>query len=761
MRRDILAYAAVLLLGALGCAAVYFDLQFGLDSARARFQAEALGKTQAAARNVQYQLHLIADELDTISRLPAIRRIDRHATTLDADSQDTIRQIYDSLAANITVSEVYVVPRSLDPDRIDPATSKPEAPILMFDSKIAGESETDQPGTPKPFETEIYEYHLIQNQIAWFAAHVPTLAALKDGPRPMITGPLVLTCDNSVYVRTGRDADRTGVIFSVPFYGPDGALAGTISATIRAGVLRAMLPPTGMALTNPGYGLLFLGPAMQLSPALRQLAAAGTADPQAIFSAVLPLSTRDGASAWMIWSRQPDSAFYSQPFVRSLIHFAIGAWVVLSLLTAIGLAIVWFLVRNARMIHRACQNIAALADGRPVEAMALREGRGAAGALARAFRAFRSSLAEKARLEAEGALARQAVERERATREAERQTAQAAQTRVVESLARALMSLTRGDLTLRIREDFTGEYRGLRGEFNQAAAKMEETMRRVQGSTHAVATGAREIGAAADDMARRIEQQAVQLQDAATALGELTETVQGASGNAGRAAGLAASARGEAQASARIVDETVEAMGAIEASSHRIANILLLIEEIAFQTNLLALNAGVEAARAGEAGRGFAVVATEVRALAGRSASAAHEIKDIILSSEKQVGNGVRLVHETGKTLERITGQVGELAAQVEEIAETARRQAGAIAAVTTTVSQMDKVTQQSAAMIEETAAAGGRLAQEASALAGLVAEFTFGDGRQAEDENEVLPTGSGEGPDSADAAPAWAEVAA
>jgi len=735
LRRDILSYAVVLLLGVLGGAAIYFDLQFGLDTAKARFATEALATTRDTGATIQSQIRLIADELDTISRLPAIRRIDRHATALDEDSRDTIKQIYDSLARNIDVSEVYVVPRGLDPDRIDPVTSKPEAPILMFDSEIADGAEGDS--APKPFEAEIYEYHLLKKQMVWLGAHAPTVASLKDGRRPLIAGPLVITCDNSVFVRTGRNADRTGVIFSVPFYGVDGTLAGTISAIVRAGVIRAMLPATGMALTNPGYGLLFLGPQMKLSPELRQLAASAEVDPRAIFSTVLPLAVQDGESPWMVWSRQPDSAFYALPEVRGEIHFAIGAWVALALITLLGLAAVWAVSRNAKMIARACRNLAALADGQEVAEMALQEGRGSAGALARAFRAFRASLADKRRIEAEAAEAQNAAQTERLARDAEKARAQAAQKRVVDSLAGALMSLTRGDLTLKIQEEFEGEYRALRGEFNQASEKMEGTMRRVQTSTHAVANGAEEIGSASADMARRTEQQAVQLEEAAAALGELTDTVQGASGNAGKAAGLAASVRGDAQASARIVNETVQAIGEIEASSHRIAKILLLIEEIAFQTNLLALNAGVEAARAGEAGRGFAVVATEVRALAGRSAEAAHEIKDIIASSERQVGNGVRLVNETGETLERITAQVGELAERVEEIAETARRQAAAIATVNATVGHMDKVTQQSAAMIEQTAAAGSRLAQEAAALAELVDEFTFRESEEADRESE------------------------
>lgn len=735
LRRDLLAYAAVLLLGLLGSAAIYLGLQSGLGTAKMRFDREAMVATRDTAATLQSQIRLIIDELDTISRLPAIRRIDRHATTLDADSRDTIQQIYDSLARNIDVSEVYVVPRSIDPERIDPVTSAPEAPILMFDNAIAdGAAQT---AGPKPFEAEIYEYHLLKQQMVWLGAHAPTVTSLTDGRRPMIAGPLVITCDNSLYAKTGHNTDRTGVIFSVPFYGVDGRLAGTISAIVRAGVIRAMLPPSGMALTNPGYGLLFLGPRMQLSPELRQLAAAARPDTHAIFSTVLPLAVQDGQSPWMVWSRQPDSAFYTLPDVRGQIRFAIGAWITLALLTLLGLAAVWAVSRNARLINRACRSLAALADGQEVGDLALAEGRGAAGALARAFRAFRASLEDHQRIEAEAAQARRVAEADRIARDAEKAAAQAGQKRVVDSLAGALMSLTRGDLTLKIEEEFAGEYRALRGEFNQASEKMEGTMRRVRASTYAVAAGAQEVSSTAADMARRTEQQAVQLEEAAAALGELTDTVQGASGNAGKAAGLAALVRGESQASARIVNETVQAIGEIEASSLRIANILQLIEEIAFQTNLLALNAGVEAARAGDAGRGFAVVATEVRALAGRSAEAAHEIKDIIASSERQVGNGVRLVNETGETLERITLQVGELAERVEEIAESARRQAAAIATVNATVGQMDKVTQQSAAMIEETAAAGGRLAQEAAALAALVEEFTF----REVDETEFLET--------------------
>jgi methyl-accepting chemotaxis protein len=165
-------------------------------------------------------------------------------------------------------------------------------------------------------------------------------------------------------------------------------------------------------------------------------------------------------------------------------------------------------------------------------------------------------------------------------------------------------------------------------------------------------------------------------------------------------------------------------MGAIEKSSGQITQIIGVIDEIAFQTNLLALNAGVEAARAGDAGRGFAVVASEVRALAQRSAEAAKEIKGLISTSTAQVSQGVVLVGETGKALERIMAQVVEINNVVAEIAAGAKEQSTAIEEVNTTINQMDQMTQQNAAMAEQSTAASRSLSEEAERLAVLIDEF-------------------------------------
>ena len=299
---------------------------------------------------------------------------------------------------------------------------------------------------------------------------------------------------------------------------------------------------------------------------------------------------------------------------------------------------------------------------------------------------------------------------------------------MVEILAKALISFANGDLTFKITEWFSAEYKTLRMDFNLASERMEATMRRVTNSTRTVEGSAGEVQEASADLARRIEQQSAQLERAASSLDEVTGAVRKTSQNAGSAAKLAATSRADATASGAVVRDAVNAMTGIETSSRQITNIIGVIDEIAFQTNLLAQNAGVEAARAGDAGRGFAVVATEVRALAQRSADAAKEIKTIIAASGQQVGNGVRLVNETGESLLRITGQIRQLADLVQDIAGSAQQQAGALNQVNAAVSQMKQVTQQNAAMVEESAAASASLCSEASALSRLVDEFKMTD---------------------------------
>jgi methyl-accepting chemotaxis protein len=194
--------------------------------------------------------------------------------------------------------------------------------------------------------------------------------------------------------------------------------------------------------------------------------------------------------------------------------------------------------------------------------------------------------------------------------------------------------------------------------------------------------------------------------------------------NAGQANQLATAARDQAENGGIVVGKAVEAMAEINASSKRIADIIGVIDEIAFQTNLLALNAAVEAARAGEQGRGFAVVATEVRSLAGRSATAAREIKALIQDSVKKVEDGSVLVTQSGRTLEQIVGAVKKVSDIIAEIAAASREQSSGIEQVNKAVMQMDEMTQQNAALVEEATAASQSMAEQAGSLNEMMARY-------------------------------------
>jgi methyl-accepting chemotaxis protein len=340
---------------------------------------------------------------------------------------------------------------------------------------------------------------------------------------------------------------------------------------------------------------------------------------------------------------------------------------------------------------------------------------------------LRAAAIEKLRLESEAVAQREAAEQERALREAEKaEEARQAQA-IIESLAGGLKRLANGDLTCKIEAAYAPTFEQLRADFNAAVDKLSETLAAVVSGSAAITSGTLEIATASNDLSRRTEQQASSLEETAAALDEITATVRKSADGATHARKVVAVTKDDAEKSGEVVRKAVHAMGSIEKSSQQISQIIGVIDEIAFQTNLLALNAGVEAARAGDAGRGFAVVASEVRALAQRSAEAAKEIKTLISTSTAQVGEGVTLVAETGKALERIVSQVLEINRVVADIAAGAQEQATGLQQVNNAVNEMDKVTQQNAAMAEEATAASRSLAQESEQLDTLVGQFQLG----------------------------------
>lgn len=299
----------------------------------------------------------------------------------------------------------------------------------------------------------------------------------------------------------------------------------------------------------------------------------------------------------------------------------------------------------------------------------------------------------------------------------------------IEDFVRVMRQIAEGDLDIKLAKNYQGLFRELQQDINATVGRLAEVVDQIRHAADRVRSAAQEIARGNTDLASRVQEQASALEETSSSMEEMTDSVKHNADNAQQARQLATSAREKANAGGEVVTRAVAAMEQINAVAKRIAEIIGVIDEIAFQTNLLALNAAVEAARAGEQGRGFTVVAQEVRHLAQRSAQAAKQIKDLIKESIEKVETGSSFVNATGQALAEIVEAVKKVSDIVAEIAVMSREQASGIEQVNKAVMQMDEVTQQNAALVEEAAAAAKSMEDQAQALSDLVAFFRL-DGR-------------------------------
>jgi methyl-accepting chemotaxis protein len=304
--------------------------------------------------------------------------------------------------------------------------------------------------------------------------------------------------------------------------------------------------------------------------------------------------------------------------------------------------------------------------------------------------------------------------------------------RGLNDVAGVLQGLAAGDLTQTVEHDYAGIFGQLKHDTNATVQRLREVIGQIKDSTDAIDTAAKEIAAGNQDLSIRTEEQASSLEETASSMEEFNSTVKQNAENALQANELAKSSNQIASRGGEMVKQVVHTMTGIQTSSKKIAEIISVIDGIAFQTNILALNAAVEAARAGEQGRGFAVVASEVRNLAKRSALAAKEIKGLIDESVTQVEAGALLVDQAGGTMDEVVDSFRQVAALVMEISSASREQSTGIEQVAGAIGQMDEATQQNAALVEQAAAAAESLEEQAHGLVQVVSRFKLAGGNTA-----------------------------
>ena len=302
----------------------------------------------------------------------------------------------------------------------------------------------------------------------------------------------------------------------------------------------------------------------------------------------------------------------------------------------------------------------------------------------------------------------------------------------INEVKRVMMSLTEGDLTSYIEQVFDEEFKELGDSINSFVHELHETISQINDAVGTISGASTEIAQGNSDLSNRTEEQASNLEETAASMEEITGTVRLNAENANQANSLASQASSIAVEGGHLIQKVVSTMSSINESARKIADIIGVIDGIAFQTNILALNAAVEAARAGEQGRGFAVVASEVRTLAQRSANAAKDIKELISDSVTKIENGNVLVDQSGETMDKVVTAIKRVNDIMAEIAAASIEQATGIDEVGKAITQMDEMTQQNAALVEEAAAAAESMQAQAEQLASRVAMFKISSSPQS-----------------------------
>jgi signal transduction histidine kinase len=359
--RDLLICLPILLIGLALAAALHRMTEAEQGHALERYRVNASSQTQTVAQNVETKLDHIYTNLRTLAQLPGVKKIDRHAKNIDGDTRATFQQIYNNLASSVDISEVYILSEDFNPNRFDLITLKNEEPILMFDelivdgganrSSILEQSQVEQSSSAAPLQEEIEaeEYKQFVEVLAWYKKNYPTQDKIRALNFPVRSGLPVITCDNRYFNDTLKDADRTGMTFSVPFYRADGKLGGVVAAIVLNRALSNTLPSQDFALVNSQYGFTettSIGSDGQAKASTAWVRKA-EADRDLFYSEVTSLKFAD--PSWKLWAGAPNDRFWTSAEMQSIQTNRNFGFPAIALMTLAAMAGAWMFDRNRRL----------------------------------------------------------------------------------------------------------------------------------------------------------------------------------------------------------------------------------------------------------------------------------------------------------------------------------------------------------------------------------------------------------------------------
>lgn len=618
----------------------------------------------------------------TIGLLPSVRGISSGNRKSDAEDvveskrfpvegDRTVQQLFNNLAANVSVSEVYLVMDGFAPDQ-------GQLPFRMYDTVVVApearhveSADTEKHEADEPEESEDAEYAYYPRQLSALRAKAPLLSAISTlDDLPAVASPVMRTCDNAQYTsrRAGNERDAQGLLYSAPLFDEQGRFNGLVSAVFRTNVLEALLlgvprlivteedqaeaqrgkwvmpeRASNFVLANPQRGT-WVGD--RRDAAFVSTAKAFVEHPSDEALHQVTLDVRD-ESPWVLVYRFEPAAIAAaehEELVRFLIQ--LGALAVLAL--AIILGPIGIFLKRARV------------------------------------------------LEVEGRIAE--------------------------------IANGEGDLTRRLDIQRTDEVGKLGRSFDALLERIHGLVLDIKQSAQGVEVGAQELARGNGAVSTLLQQQAANTQEVSATITELTRSAKETSAEATQLSARAMTSSRLAEESGRLVERSAEAVRGVTESSKHIAEIVTMVEEIAFQTNLLALNAGVEAARAGEHGRSFGVVAEEVRSLAFRTRKATVQIRALVAESEARVTELQEVIGTSGKTLSTIGSSVREISARITGLATHSEQQATQIATLTEAVGRIDEAMQSNAATAEQSSSVAESLKQQSDHLGSLVSQFKVRD---------------------------------